>query len=29
VDETDACNLLSRRRKTPSLLFIHTGAFFH
>jgi hypothetical protein len=28
VDETNACNLLSRRRKTPSLLFIHIKAFF-
>jgi hypothetical protein len=28
VDETNACNLLSQRRKTPSLLFVHIEAFF-
>jgi hypothetical protein len=28
VDETNACSLLSRRRKTPSLLFVRIKAFF-
>jgi hypothetical protein len=28
VDETDTCSFLSRRRKTPSLLFIHIEAPF-
>jgi hypothetical protein len=28
VDETNACNLLSQRRKTPSLLFVRIKAFF-
>jgi hypothetical protein len=27
VDETNARGLLSRRRKTPSLLFVHNEAF--
>jgi hypothetical protein len=26
VDETDTCSFLSRRRKTPSLLFVHIEA---
>ena len=28
MDETNTCNLLSRRQKTPSLLFVHIEAFF-
>jgi hypothetical protein len=28
VDETNACSFLSRRRKTPSLLFVHIEAPF-
>jgi hypothetical protein len=28
MDETNACNLLSRRQKTPSLLFVRIKAFF-
>jgi hypothetical protein len=28
VDETDTCSFLSRRQKTPSLLFVHIEAPF-